>query len=93
MQYMRSHYEQTALDMSGHMFSDVGAGETYSGHCDYRDTFYTNQALCSAMDRGLLRACESFSVDVVCFRLQGEAVFPRESYRPRTDWVEHRLPS
>eukprot|EP01036_Dinobryon_divergens_P022225 gene22225-30466_t len=26
MQYMRSHYEQTALDMSGHTFSDVGAG-------------------------------------------------------------------
>eukprot|EP01035_Chromulina_nebulosa_P008134 gene8134-11016_t len=28
MQYMRSHYEQTALDMSGHTFSDVGAGKT-----------------------------------------------------------------
>jgi dipeptidase len=30
MQYMRSHYEGTALDMSGTSFSDVGAGAFYA---------------------------------------------------------------
>jgi dipeptidase len=30
MQYMRSHYENTALDMSGNTFSDVGAGSDLS---------------------------------------------------------------
>ncbi len=51
MEYMRSHYENTKLDMSGSMFADVGAGPWHSPYRqgaldwsgDKNDKTYYNQ--------------------------------------------------